>query len=113
MSICPCEECGRARAEARVKELEVRLADAEKEASDLRANLHETEGRLNAEAERYLQRMREAEAKIERVRSNWPHIETPGPLLGLGGRRIKIDPGSPTCLRCKIEDLLGTAEGKP
>lgn len=46
---------------------------------------------------------------IERVRANWPHIEVPIPSPSLQGKRYGAtrDPGAPTCLRCKIEAVLG------
>ena len=52
-----------------------------------------------AEAEAYQRGLADSAAKLKRVRSIWPHIEI------LTNKRI-IDPGSPTCLRCKIEEAI-------
>jgi len=43
----------------------------------------------------------------ERLRARWPHIEVPtrGSAYILG-HQVLVDPGSPTCLRCSIEEEL-------
>jgi len=53
----------------------------------------------------------DAEAAIERVRNNWPHIEVQAGRYFTDKRTA--DPGAPTCLRCKLEALLAPppAEG--
>lgn len=38
---------------------------------------------------------------ISRLRARWPHIE-----IAKNGQRV--DPGPPTCLRCRIEDEIGS-----
>ena len=47
-----------------------------------------------------------------RIRARWPHIEVPiNAGAGKLGRRTVADPGSPTCLRCSIEDEIRGPEG--
>lgn len=48
----------------------------------------------------------QAEARLAKVREHWPHIE-------IGERGERRDPGPPTCLRCKIEELLAAQPEEP
>lgn len=53
-------------------------------------------------------------AAFARLRATWPHIEIPNKNASIKmGVPRTVDPGSPTCLRCKIEDVLARrpAEG--
>lgn len=43
----------------------------------------------------------------ERLRARWPHIQVPTRgSAGLLGHQVLVDPGSPTCLRCSIEEEI-------
>ena len=69
----------------------------------LEASVVESNLSINAELTR--QRDKGLRA-IERVRAIWPHIEVPMPGSIVERKRRTFDPGAPTCLRCKIEEVL-------
>jgi len=97
-------EAWRIKAEAEVARLR-RERDA--------ALVHGPEDMVRAleEAQAEVERLRIAlllsAAAEARIRARWPHIEVPTKgSAGLLGRQVVIDPGSPTCLRCSIEDEI-------
>jgi len=49
-----------------------------------------------------------AERQISAIRALWPHIEVAAGPRSYDKSKV-YDPGSPTCLRCKIEEALNAA----
>jgi hypothetical protein len=87
-----------------------RVTRLEAERDALRIDLQTADDQLRAlraEVERLRIALLLSAAAEARIRARWPHIEVPTKgSAGLLGRQVVIDPGSPTCLRCSIEDEI-------
>lgn len=75
-------------------------------AAEIRAYAERQRGTVHVCKEQvYMGEAAQYRGALDRIRELWPHIEIARPKHFLD--RSVYDPGAPTCLRCKIEEVIG------